>query len=111
MLKKFTDQSSATRFEKAKRFLRSLSDPHDYRYFYGDGFPRHAEIQQDAAAALDLLEMLGRNELLAMLRGIVNSEVGRQTQYKLEEGQSTDTEEGKVWLRAIDLVTQTNKKT
>ena len=57
-MKTFTDRSAATRVEKAKRVLRSLSSPHDYKYFFGDGFPRHAEIQQDASAAIEVLEEL-----------------------------------------------------
>lgn len=35
-------------------------DPHDYRYFHGDGSPRHAHLQQDAAAALEVFEELER---------------------------------------------------
>ena len=61
-MKQFTDQSMATRVEKAKRVLRSLANGHDYKYFYGDGYPRHEELQQDAAAALEVL-----NELSASL--------------------------------------------
>ena len=57
-MKQFTDQSSATRVEKAKRLLRSLASPHDYKYFYGDGFCRQEELMQDAAAALEVLEDL-----------------------------------------------------
>lgn len=54
----FTDKSTATRTEKAKRFLRSLSSTHDPRYFYGDGYPRQDDILNDAAATLELLESL-----------------------------------------------------
>lgn len=57
-MKQFTDQSTATRMEKAKRVLRSLANGHDYRYFHGDGYPRHNDLQQDAAAALEVLEQL-----------------------------------------------------
>jgi len=60
-MRKFTDQSAASRVEKAKRVLRSLASGHDYTYFYGDGFPRHAELQQDAAAALEVLEEMERS--------------------------------------------------
>ena len=38
-----------------------------------------------------------RDELLAMLRGILAGDVGRQTLNKLAEGQSTETDEGKIW--------------
>lgn len=65
-MKQFTDQSTANRTEKAKRMLRALANPHDYMYFFGDGFPRHADLQQDAAAALEVLEGL---EQQAKLRG------------------------------------------
>lgn len=54
----FTDQSTATREEKARRFLKHLIDGHDYRYFYGDGFPKHADIANDAKAALEVFENL-----------------------------------------------------
>lgn len=57
-MKQFVDQSTATRVEKAKRVLLALANPHDYKYFFGDGFPRHADLQQDAAAALEVLEDL-----------------------------------------------------
>lgn len=59
-MKLFTDQSKATRVEKAKRVLRSLANGHDYRYFHGDGYPKHEELQQDAAAVLDVLDELLR---------------------------------------------------
>lgn len=57
-MRQFTDQSRATRVEKAKRVLQSLANGHDYKYFYNDGYPRHAELQQDAAAALEVLNEL-----------------------------------------------------
>lgn len=57
-MKQFTDQSTASRIEKAKRVLRALANPHDYKYFFNDGFPRHADLMQDAAAALEVLEGL-----------------------------------------------------
>lgn len=57
-MKPFTDQSTANRTEKAKRVLRALANPHDYKYFFGDGFPRQADLMQDAAAALEVLEDL-----------------------------------------------------
>lgn len=57
-MRQFTDQSRATRVEKAKRVLQSLANGHDYKYFYNDGYPRHAELQQDAAAALEVLNDL-----------------------------------------------------
>ena len=61
-MRPFIDKSTVTRYEKAKRFLRSLAAPHDYKYFYGDGRCRHADLQQDAAAALEVLESLKPKE-------------------------------------------------
>lgn len=57
-MRQFTDQSRATRVEKAKSVLQSLANGHDYRYFHGDGYPRHNDLQQDAAAALEVLNEL-----------------------------------------------------
>lgn len=54
----FTDQSTATRIEKTKRFLRSLADKKDPRYFFDDGYPRNDNIAQDATAALEVLDEL-----------------------------------------------------
>jgi len=61
-MKPFTDKSSASRIEKARRVLRALSNPHDYRYFFGDGYPRHAELLSDAAAALEVLEGMSQSD-------------------------------------------------
>ena len=57
-MKSFNDQSTATNMEKAKRFLKAMSDDEDCEYFYDDGFPRHHNIQNDAAATLEVLESL-----------------------------------------------------
>ena len=57
-MRQFTDQSMASRHEKARRFLKSLASPTDHRYFYGDGYPRQDELMQDAAAALEVFESL-----------------------------------------------------
>lgn len=57
-MKHFIDQSTASREEKARRFLRSLASAHDYKYFYGDGCVRHAELMNDAAATLEVFESL-----------------------------------------------------
>lgn len=57
-MSKFTCQSTATDIVKAKRFLKSLADIKDYRYFYSDGFPHHEAISQDASATLEVLEKL-----------------------------------------------------
>lgn len=58
----FTDKSTAEPIEKARRFLRSLADGNDFKYFFDDGFPRYDEIAQDAIAALEVLEGLTPNE-------------------------------------------------
>jgi hypothetical protein len=57
-MKMFTDTSTASRVIKAKRVLQSLAEPHDYTYFFGDGYPRYAELLRDAAAALEVFEDL-----------------------------------------------------
>jgi len=51
--------------EKAKRVLRSLSSPHDNKYFLQDGFPDQDSIMQDTAAALEVFEAMER-ELSAL---------------------------------------------
>ena len=38
--------------------LHELANPHNYKYFFSDGFPRHAVLQQDSAAALETLDVL-----------------------------------------------------
>ena len=68
-MKQFTDKSTANRIEKAKRVLRALANPHDYKYFFGDGFPRYADLMQDAAAALEVLEDMERKANNVKLRG------------------------------------------
>lgn len=60
-LTEFTDDSNVSRIEKAKRVLKSLSSPTNYRYFHDDGYPRHKDILRDAAATLEVLEQLSDN--------------------------------------------------
>lgn len=55
----FTDQSTASPTEKARRVPTHLANPKDPRYFFDDGFPR-AELHQDAAAALAVLNSLAK---------------------------------------------------
>lgn len=45
-----------------------------------------------------------RDELLALLRKLIEGDVGRDVRWKLAEGQATETEDGKVWLAAKALV-------
>ena len=52
----FTDQSSATRAEKARRFLKALANDKDYRYFHGDGYPKFGDLHNDASAALEVFD-------------------------------------------------------
>ena len=54
----FTNQGTAKREEKARRFLRSMASGHDGRYFHNDGWPRQEDILQDAAATLEVFEAL-----------------------------------------------------
>ena len=58
----FTDTSTATRVEKAKRTLRHLADGKDMTYFFDDGYPREKVLQNDALAALEVLD-----EMLALI--------------------------------------------
>ena len=57
-MRKFIEQSKAPRVEKAERFLSSLANGHDYKYFHGDGFPRHEDILNDAAATLEVFKKM-----------------------------------------------------
>lgn len=47
---------------------------------------------------------LDASELLQLLQALVTSAVGDQVRWRLESGQGTDTDEGRTWQRAIDLV-------
>jgi hypothetical protein len=42
----------------------------------------------------------GRDRAVAIIRRLLESDVGRQTLHKLEEGQGVDTTDGQAWLRA-----------
>ena len=65
----FTDQSTATPEEKTRRFLRSLADPRDQKYFFGDGFPRQ-ELVSDAAASLAVVDKLMTPAKLGFQAGV-----------------------------------------
>ena len=58
----FTDRSTASRLEKAKRVLRHLADKHDMTYFFSDGYPRVGALTNDASAALAVLEELEQQQ-------------------------------------------------
>lgn len=58
----FTDMSTASRLEKAKRVLRHLADKHDMTYFFSDGYPRFGALQNDASAALAVIEELEQQQ-------------------------------------------------
>jgi hypothetical protein len=75
-MRTFTDRSAATREEKARRFLRALANGHTGRYFCNDGWPRQADILQDAAAALEVFESLAKKSTLA-----TNQDRSRRRQY------------------------------
>ena len=68
-MRPFTDQSTATREEKARRFLKAMADGHNGRYFCNDGWPRQADILQDAAAALEVFETLAKRTANVPLTG------------------------------------------
>lgn len=60
----FTDGSTASRVEKARRVLRKLTEPS--AYFHDDGYPRHDRIKNDAAAVLEVLDGMHGLLLLAL---------------------------------------------
>lgn len=65
---RFTDTSTATPEEKARRVLQYLADPKEHRYFHEDGYPRHPDLQGDAKAALAVFNSLAAaNAKLAAL--------------------------------------------
>lgn len=55
---RFTDTSTATPEEKARRVLQYLAGPKEHRYFHEDGYPRHPDLQGDAKAALAVFNSL-----------------------------------------------------
>ncbi|MFK4705993.1 hypothetical protein ABIC83_002832 [Roseateles asaccharophilus] len=44
------------------------------------------------------------SDLLQLIQALVTSGAGDQVRWALERGQGTDTDEGRTWQRAIDLV-------
>lgn len=77
----FNDTSTATRLEKAKRVLRHLADGKDMTYFFDDGYPREKVLQNDARAALEVLEELEQkpptpqqvSDYMAMVESVKNA--------------------------------------
>lgn len=45
-----------------------------------------------------------REELLSLLQKLVEGDVGKNTLWKLSQGQGTETEDGKTWLAAKSVV-------
>ncbi len=70
---------------------QALPDPHDEREVM------HAPLLMDAANEIETLRVT--------LAAILSGDVGRQTLAKLATGQSTDTDDGRAWMRAALMVT------
>ncbi len=54
----FNDKSTASRVMKAQRMLEKLAHGRDMTYFFDDGYPREDVLQNDARAALEVLNEL-----------------------------------------------------
>ncbi|WP_208110078.1 hypothetical protein [Methylocaldum gracile] len=54
----FTDTSTASPIEKARRVLTALAQESNPKYYFSDGYPRYEEIHKDAAATLKVLNTL-----------------------------------------------------
>lgn len=57
-----------------------------------------------SSEAVELAALKRINELEDGLRAVLESDVGKQTLRKLDDGQGTATEDGQVWLRAVALL-------
>ncbi len=66
MAPKFTDLSTATNMEKARRFLQALASASG-SYFHDDGYPRFDKLDQDAVATIAVLAQV-EAETLAKIR-------------------------------------------
>lgn len=63
------------------------------------------DTKHDANQAGETLAALGEvNFLRSVLLKVLQSDVGRQTLLKLRDGQGSDTEDGRAWLNADQVV-------
>lgn len=97
--------------EDAKKIAELESDLGYLSTAVGTGFiPDQAEFHDETIArravrAANAHKAAGqRDELLALLRGILNGNAGRQVLSRLDDGQSTETVEGKLWLAAREII-------
>lgn len=72
-----------------------------------DAKDRAAVVSEDVAilAQAHIYLQAENVRLRKALSDLVLSAVGKQTLHKLHEGQGTDTEDGRAWLRADEMVT------
>lgn len=96
--------------DNAKRIAELESDLGYLSNAVGTGFlPDQADFHDEiiarraVRAASAHKAVAQRDELFVVLRGILNGDVGRQMLHKLAEGQSTNTDEGRLWLKASEL--------
>src|ERR1700687_4501215 len=61
--------------------------------------------------ALDDKLQRERDELLDLMRKLVDGDVGQNTLWKLSQGQGTETADGKTWLAAEAVVNRANSPT
>jgi hypothetical protein len=66
----------------------------------------------ERTAALELQAQAAEIEKLrATLRTLIDGDVGRQTLAKLADGQETNTDDGRAWMRAVAIMKTTNAPT
>lgn len=104
----FTDDSTATRLEKARRMLRSLADESDFRYFHSDGYPRQQKLMNDAAAALEVFNELAASPAwndaptCAGLWVLMDA-FGNDQSYQVDDAEkwASEVEQGERWYGPI----------
>ena len=72
----FTDDSDASLAEKARRVLQNLATPKS-AYFFDDGYPRAAKIENDAMAALQVFDQSLR--VIGRCLGVLSTLEGKNT--------------------------------
>lgn len=72
----FTDDSDASLAEKARRVLQNLATPKS-AYFFDDGYPRAAKIENDAMAALQVFDQSLR--VIGRCLGVLSTLEGEDT--------------------------------
>lgn len=72
----FTDGSTASLAEKARRVLQNLGTPQS-AYFFEDGYPRADKIANDTAAALEVFDQSLR--VIGRCLGVLSTLEGEDT--------------------------------